>query len=93
MVLTIYNNTLQQAIQTGEIRGVSLRTALGEDVNLTDKTLHNNRIQRYNQRRMQPESVSFTNTPANEILLEVMTYEACMVCCYFWKGIFGEFFV
>lgn len=78
MVLAIYNNTLQQTIQTGEIRGVSLRTALGEDVNLTDQTLQG-RIEYkdiINKEAMQPESVSFTNAPANEIPIEVMTYEA-----------------
>lgn len=78
MVLAIYNNTLQQAIQTDEIRGVSLRTALGEDVNLTDQTLQG-RIEYkdiINKEAMQPESVSFTNAPANEIPIEVMTYEA-----------------
>lgn len=78
MVLAIYNNTLQRSIQSGEIRGVSLRTALGEDVNLTDQTLQG-RIEYkdiINKEAMQPESVSFTSSPANEIPLEVMTYDA-----------------
>lgn len=78
MVLAIYNNQLQNSIHENKIKGVSLRTALGEAVNLTDNTL-TGRIEYkdiLNKEEMQPESISFTSDPANEIPIEIMTYEA-----------------
>ncbi|WP_455644837.1 XkdF-like putative serine protease domain-containing protein [Methanosphaera sp.] len=78
MVLAITNNNLRESISRGEIRGVSLRTALGEAVNLIDPTTRGrisyNNIE--NKEEMQPESISFTANPANEIPFEVMDYEA-----------------
>lgn len=77
MVLAIYNNTLNELISKKELTGVSLRTELGEDIQLYDpisngRVPYNNII---NKEAMQPSSISFTNMPANELPFEVMTYE------------------
>lgn len=77
MVLAITLQSLITAIRQGTVTGVSLRTELGKNILLYDpiqpgEGVPYDNIQ--NKEALQPSTISFTDDPANQLPIEVMTH-------------------